>query len=102
MRFVEPNLTQAQDELLENAIYTLKNKKDFSVNERLEIYEKAISIFIEEKESILPVPKKRWKLVPISNKREFEEIEFNSKNTEYLRFVESKITHDVVSWKLMF
>lgn len=39
MRFVEPNLTQ-----------------------KLEAYEKALSIFIKEEENILPIPKKRWKI----------------------------------------
>lgn len=39
MRFVEPNLTQ-----------------------KLEAYEKALSIFIKEEGNILLIPKKRWKI----------------------------------------
>lgn len=54
--------TENEDEFLEKAIYTLKNKEDFNIEERVDIYEKAISIFINEEGIILPVPRKRWRL----------------------------------------
>jgi hypothetical protein len=39
IRFVEPNLTQ-----------------------KLEVYEKALSIFVKEEADVLPMPKKKWKI----------------------------------------
>ena len=39
----------------------LNNKEKFSINEKLEAYEKALSIFINDKKNI-PIPKKRWKI----------------------------------------
>lgn len=53
--------TEKQDKYLEEAIYTLKNKEKFSIEERLDNYEKGISIFVEDGIK-LPIPRKKWRI----------------------------------------
>ena len=54
--------TENEDKYLEKAIHVFKNKNNFNLDERLNIYEKVISIFANEENNILPIPKKRWVL----------------------------------------
>ena len=50
-----------EDSFLEEVIYILKNKDEFNIEEKIENYEKAISIFVNDKEDV-PIPKRRWSI----------------------------------------